>query len=133
MEYLCANMSVIDSVESNVVILASCIPTLHPLLEIILGRRTLRSWSASRDRYKNSSSHTMPNVSVDRSKRTNAARKQDLTITNVESQESQESILRADDQHIDGHPLSEIRRTDNVTVEYESRSGAAMDHERAFW
>lgn len=109
------------SIESNVVIMASCIPTLHPLLEITLGRRSLRSWSASRDNYKNSSS-SMPGASYNRSKRSNP-RKPDLTITNVGSQEN---ILRLDEL-----ALSQIHRTDNVTVQYESRSGAA--EERTSW
>ncbi|EYE91326.1 uncharacterized protein EURHEDRAFT_406167 [Aspergillus ruber CBS 135680] len=109
------------SIESNVVIMASCIPTLHPLLEITLGRRSLRSWSASRDNYKNSSS-SMPGASYNRSKRSNP-RKPDLTITNVGSQEN---ILRPDEL-----ALSQIHRTDNVTVQYESRSGAA--EERTSW
>lgn len=48
-----------------------------------------------------------------------AARKPDLAITNVESQES---ILREDGKNYDGHALGQIRRTDNVTVEYEART-----------
>lgn len=64
----------------------------------------------------------MPGASYNRSKRSNP-RKPDLTITNVESQES---ILRPEE-----HVLSQIRRTDNVTVQYESRSGAA--EERTSW
>lgn len=47
-------------------------------------------------------------------------RKPAPTITDVESQES---ILRHEDQHRgDAHPLGQIRRTDNVTVEYETRA-----------
>lgn len=40
------------SVESNVIILASCIPTLQPLFEIILGKHSLRSIG---NNYKDSS------------------------------------------------------------------------------
>jgi len=102
--------------------MASCIPALHPPLEIILGRRSLRSWSASRDKYKNGGSHSMPGVLYNQSKRSNP-RNPDLTITDVESQES---ILRPEE-----HMLSQIRRTNNVTVQYESRSGTAG--ERMSW
>lgn len=42
----------------------------------------------------------------------------DLTITGVGSEES---ILRDDANGNQGHPMGAIRRTDNVTVEYESR------------
>ncbi|EHA26268.1 hypothetical protein ASPNIDRAFT_135545, partial [Aspergillus niger ATCC 1015] len=38
-----ADLVIWTSIESNVVILASCIPTLQPLLEIILGKRSLRN------------------------------------------------------------------------------------------
>lgn len=48
----CANIHSMNSVESKVVILASCIPTLQPLLEGILGKRSLSG--VSKD-YHNSS------------------------------------------------------------------------------
>ncbi|ODM17646.1 hypothetical protein SI65_07321 [Aspergillus cristatus] len=91
--YATAELVIWTCIEFNVVIMASCIPTLHPLPEITLGRRSLRSWSASRDNYKNSGSHSMPGASYNPSKRSNP-RKPDLTITNVESQES---ILRPEE------------------------------------
>lgn len=49
----------------------------------------------------------------------------DLTITGVGSEES---ILRDDVNGTPGHPLGAIRRTDNVTVEYERRM---TDHDQA--
>lgn len=62
----------------------------------------------------------MNSTSYARSRRS-MVRKPEPTINDVESQES---ILHAeDDQHRhDAHPLGQIRRTDNVTVEYESRT-----------
>ena len=114
------------------VIIASCIPTLHPLLEMILRKRALRSYNTSRDQYKGSGSYNIGSASFNRSKRSHV-RKPELTITGVESQGSQENILQLDaNKHLVGHPLSQIRRTDNVTVEYESRSGAVEDG-RGFW
>jgi len=105
-----------DSIESNVVIVASCIPTLQPILELILGKRSLASYSNNSSRQKNSK--YMHSTSYVRSRRS-MIRKPDPTITDIESQES---ILHAEgDQHL-AHPLGQIRRTDNVTVEYETRT-----------
>lgn len=84
-----------------------------------MGKRTLGSYSNS-GKYKQSSSNYNTGT-FDRSKR--SAVKDDLAITNVEGKESQESILRDDQLQQDKvFPLGAIRRTDNVTVEYESRS-----------
>lgn len=108
-----------NSIESNVVIVASCIPTLQPILELILGKRSLGSYSNNSSRQKNSK--YMHSTSYAHSRRS-MVRKPDPTINDVESQES---ILHAeDDQHRsdDAHPLGQIRRTDNVMVEYEART-----------
>jgi hypothetical protein len=111
--------------------IASCIPTLQPLLELIMGKRTLGSYSNS-DKYKQSSSNFNMGT-FDRSKRS-ATRKDDLAVTNVEGKESQESILRDDQLQHDQlqqdkeFPMGAIRRTDNVTVEYEPRSRSAQAH-----
>lgn len=106
-------------------IIASCIPTLQPLLELVLGKRTLGSYSNGQSGpYKNSGSN-WNTASFDRSKKS-AAGKDDLVVTNVDSQES---ILPADgnkDQfQRNGNktfPMGAIQRTDDVTVEYESHS-----------
>jgi hypothetical protein len=106
--------------------IASCIPTLQPLLELIMGKRKLGSYSNS-DKYKQSSSNFNMGT-FDRSKRS-AARKDDLAVTNVEGKESQESILRDDQLQQDKEfPMGAIRRTDNVTVEYEPRSPPTQGH-----
>lgn len=119
-----------DSVESDVVIIASCIPTLQPVLELILGKRKLTSYSGSK---KFKGSQQLHDYSYSHSasaggKLSKNAKKHagDMTITGVESQES---ILKDDMGGGGGHPLGAIRRTDNVTVEYES-SGGGRDTER---
>lgn len=126
LSFLQSNMLMIlnfrNSIESDVVIIASCIPTLQPFLELITGKRTKSSYS---NRYKGS--HNLPDSSYDKPSR--APRKSDLAITNVESQES---ILRAD-EHQNHHPLGAIRRTDNVTVEYEHGSTQSTGHGRGSW
>ncbi|KAB8235890.1 uncharacterized protein BDW43DRAFT_15389 [Aspergillus alliaceus] len=104
------------NVESNIVLLASCIPTLQPLLDIILGKRKLSSYSRSHTCHENyqqgSGSRTFW-----RDRRT-AAGKQALTITTLIEHHSQENILPAQDTR---GPLH-IHRTDDVTVEYEMQT-----------
>lgn len=103
------------SIEANVVVIASCIPTLQPLLEIILGKRALGSYSQGKsDQYKNSSN--FPST-FHRSKQSKTH--DDLGFTNIDNQESQESILPTDDHGKKSHPLGHIHRKDDVTVEYE--------------
>ncbi|KAJ5190730.1 uncharacterized protein N7498_009715 [Penicillium cinerascens] len=117
--YGTADLVMWTNIEADVVVIASCIPTLQPLLELIMGKRTLGSYGGS-GKYKQSSSN-YNTATFDRSKR--SAVKDDLAITNVEGKESQESILRDDQLQQDkDFPMDAIRRTDNVTVEYESRS-----------
>lgn len=116
------------SIESNVVIIASCIPTLQPVLELILGKRTTSSYNNSRNRYKGSSQ--LPDSSYDHSK-LSKPRKPDYEITTAGSQES---ILREENNgRIESHPMGAIRRTDNVTVEYESRSREDPEEPRVSW
>ena len=105
-----------NSIESNVVILASCIPTLQPLLEIVLGKRNLRSTGAYNYR---ESSTPLPTSNKWSSKRSGPRRdKNDLIITDTGSQDS---ILQAADDHgVESHYMGRIRRTDNITVEYET-------------
>ncbi|PWY67958.1 integral membrane protein [Aspergillus sclerotioniger CBS 115572] len=122
--YGTADLVMWTNIESNVVIIASCIPTLQPVLELILGRRTTSSYNNSRNKYKGSSQ--LPDSSLDHSKMSKP-RKPDYEITTVGSQES---ILRDDTPRVvESHPMGAIRRTDNVTVEYESRSGEEAEPE----
>ncbi|EAW11090.1 uncharacterized protein ACLA_067270 [Aspergillus clavatus NRRL 1] len=117
--YGTADLVIWTNIESDVVIIGSCIPTLQPLLEMILGKRSLNSYSNSRNRYKGS--NPFQDSPYEPSKPSRNTRKSELAITNVESQES---ILPADEYNQkDTHPMGHIRRTDNVTVEYESRDG----------
>ncbi|KAJ5133750.1 hypothetical protein N7526_005115 [Penicillium atrosanguineum] len=128
--YGTADLVMWTNIEANVVVIASCIPTLQPLLELIMGKRTLGSYSNS-GKYKQTGGNYNTGT-FDRSKR--SAVKDDLAITNIEGKESQESILRDDqlgqDQlHQDrAFPMGAIRRTDNVTVEYEARSQSRSAH-----
>lgn len=125
--------SIPNSIEADVVVIASCIPTLQPLLELIMGKRTLGSYNNGHSgRSKQSGSNYNP-ASFDRSKRS-AARKDDVVITNLEGKESQESILPGDQfQQNKTYPMGAIRRTDNVTVEYESHTGPGEQHSRGSW
>ncbi|XRM47096.1 hypothetical protein ABZX51_010097 [Aspergillus tubingensis] len=127
--YGTAELVMWTNIESNVVIIASCIPTLQPVLELILGKRTTSSYNNSRNRYKGSSQ--LPDSSYDHSK-LSKPRKPDYEITTVGSQES---ILREEDngRNIESHPMGAIRRTDNVTVEYESRSREDPEDPRVSW
>ncbi|GKZ23988.1 hypothetical protein AbraIFM66951_010241 [Aspergillus brasiliensis] len=107
-----ADLVIWTSIESNVVILASCIPTLQPLLEIILGKRSLRSTSGYQ--YKESSTQ-LPDSNKWSSKQKNKGK---MMIADVGSQDS---ILQTVDDHGDeSHYMGHIRRTDNITVVYES-------------
>ncbi|PWY95509.1 hypothetical protein BO94DRAFT_552407 [Aspergillus sclerotioniger CBS 115572] len=103
-------------IESNVVILASCIPTLQPLLEIILGKRSLRSTGAYN--YKESSTQ-LPASNRWGSKRSGPRRdKNDIMIADIRSQDS--ILQTADDHGVESHHIGRIRRTDSITVEYET-------------
>ncbi|OOF97175.1 hypothetical protein ASPCADRAFT_514189 [Aspergillus carbonarius ITEM 5010] len=114
--YATADLVIWTCIESNVVILASCIPTLQPLLEIVLGKRNLRSTGAYNYR---ESSTPLPTSNKWSSKRSGPRRdKNDLIITDTGSQDS---ILQAADDHgVESHYMGRIRRTDNITVEYET-------------
>ncbi|KAL6237893.1 hypothetical protein BDW75DRAFT_237943 [Aspergillus navahoensis] len=102
-------------VESDIMIIASCIPTLHPVLELVVSKCKLPSCSGSRNKEKGSQQLNDFSHSRSHSKITKTQRKADLPII---GDESQESILR-DDESV-GHPLGAIRRNGNLTVEYES-------------
>ncbi|KAL4931390.1 uncharacterized protein BDV17DRAFT_297144 [Aspergillus undulatus] len=126
--YGTADLVMWTNVEANVVIIASCIPTLQPVLELILGKRKLSSYSGSKNRYKGS--QPLNDYSYSHSKVSKTPRTKDMTLTGVESQES---ILRDDGNN--GTPLHTIRRTDNVTVEYESHAhgGGPVESGRGSW
>lgn len=116
-----------SSVESNVVIIASSIPTLQPVLDLLLGRRTASSYGNSRNRYKDSSGRAYDSTTFNKSKQSKSTRKPGIIITDIESQES---ILRDHgDLRSDNDLLGGIRRTDNVTVQYELRSTNETRHE----
>jgi hypothetical protein len=113
------------SIEANVVVIASCIPTLQPLLEIIFGKRVFGSYSQGKgDRYKGSDS--FPPSSYNRNKHSNALGKDDLgftNLTNVTGKDSQESILPSNGSAKQNtFSMGHIHRTDDVIVEYESSS-----------
>lgn len=111
------------SVEANIVVLASCIPTLQPLIELILGKRKLSSYSNGYNHSYKNSGNKFNSASFDRTKRS-AKSKNDITINDVESQEN---ILENDgNKHIHGGKniaMGNITRTDHVAIEYESASG----------
>ncbi|KAF4760718.1 hypothetical protein HAV15_006113 [Penicillium sp. str.  len=110
-----ADLVMWTNIEANVVVIASCIPTLQPLLEVILGKRALGSYSQGKsDQYKNSSNFPS---SFHRSKQSKTH--DDLGFTNIDNQESQENILPTDEDGKKSHPLGHIHRKDDVIVEYE--------------
>lgn len=109
------------SIESNMIIMASCIPTLGPLYEMARGRR---SWSSRQRSYK-SSANQLPSTSGDRYMKKSVYSSQkdaDLFETNIDAarEGSQESILGSDKGQNRG-ANGRIQRTDQVVVEYEMR------------
>lgn len=119
-----------SSIESNIIIIASCIPTLGPLYEILRGKR---SWSSHQNYYQ-SSGNKIPSSTGDRHFKKYALdshKDADLFTTNIGTNRegSQESILR--DEANGSRPTGKIQRTDQVVVEYEMRD---MDREgRPSW
>ncbi|KAJ5774225.1 hypothetical protein N7457_009121 [Penicillium paradoxum] len=122
--YGTADLVMWTNIEADVVVIASCIPTLQPLLEIIMGKRALGSYSQGKgDNYKSSSNFPS---SFSRAKQSNTNGKDDLGFTNIDGQESQESILPVDERGNNNvHHMGQIHRTDDVTVSYESSPKAA--------
>ncbi|CDM33429.1 hypothetical protein DTO013E5_7298 [Penicillium roqueforti] len=127
--YGTADLVMWTNIEADVVVLASCIPTLQPLLEILLGKRAMGSYSQGKsDQLKTSSNFPS---SFHRSKQSKPH--DDLCFTNIDDQESQESILHNDDHGKNSLPLGRIHRKDDVVVEYESSppkqgQGSAYSH-----
>jgi hypothetical protein len=110
--------------------MASCIPTLGPVYEMLRGKR---SWSSHQRYYKSNgakldSSHGRPSK-----KPVNYLLKEsDLWTTNIETTKrgSQESILGSEEMRNGAHAMGNIERTDQVTVEYETSSWGARGETR---
>ncbi|KGO39830.1 hypothetical protein PEX1_010020 [Penicillium expansum] len=95
-------------VEANVVVIAACIPTLQPILEIILRRLKLVSTSKGHSKPSSYAQHKVyDNQSASRA---HVSKKE--STTPLRKKESQETILNDLEQY-------QIRRTDEVCVEYE--------------
>ncbi|KAL2844821.1 hypothetical protein BJY01DRAFT_235157 [Aspergillus pseudoustus] len=119
--YATADLVIWTSIESNIIIMASCIPTLGPLYELARGKR---SWSSHQRYYKSSDNHPR-SFSHDRHIRKPAFGGQgdrDLITTNIGPTKdgSQESILQTDESK-GPYPQGGIHRMDRVVVEYEMR------------
>ncbi|KAK4870119.1 hypothetical protein LT330_005173 [Penicillium expansum] len=96
------------NVEANVVVIAACIPTLQPILEIILRRLKLVSTSKGHSKPSSYAQHKVyDNQSASRA---HVSKKE--STTPLRKKESQETILNDLEQY-------QIRRTDEVCVEYE--------------
>lgn len=82
-----------------------------------MGKRSLTSSGRGTNDYKNSYGYNSSSYGVGKR---SLQRKDDVGFTAVESQES----ILGDNQLESGnaHPLTQIRRTDNVTVNYETRA-----------
>ncbi|KAL2812682.1 hypothetical protein BDW59DRAFT_176925 [Aspergillus cavernicola] len=102
-----ADLLLWTSIESNIIIMASCIPTLGTLYEMILGRRSL----STQARYYKSSGQQL-HSSVDR-----YIKKPSAVATAKNG--SQEIILKTDEPRKEGHPPGRIQRTDDVVVQYK--------------
>lgn len=113
------------SVEANVVVIASCIPTLSPLLELLWGKRQWASSNDQRKYYQHNSSYA--NDLSSRTHQYHVRTKGNMDIPSDE--ESQHSILQQDgNQSRDFH----IRRTDEVCVEYEMQSQTPAIRKQSF-
>lgn len=104
--------------ESNIIIIASCIPTLGPLYEMVRGKR---SWSSKQRYYK--SSKQLPSDIFDRAPRkamNSLDPRVDYMTTNVGAtkHDSQENILQSEEYSNGSFPLGKIHRRDDVCVEY---------------
>ncbi|KAJ6186226.1 hypothetical protein N7519_007527 [Penicillium mononematosum] len=101
------------NVEANVVVIAACIPTLQPMLELIL--RKLKLVSTFKGHSKPSSYAQHKIYDNQSSSWAHASKKERTTPSR---KESQESILNDLEQY-------QIRRTDEVHVEYEMQQPKA--------
>lgn len=110
------------SIEADVVVIASCIPTLQPLLEYFVQKSKGSSYN---NKYfnridKNSSNQNNSRSIEMRAHRSQRSKQHSISITNIERGDgSEENILETA-----GEP-HQIRRTDDVTIQYESRHDEA--------
>ncbi|RAL10942.1 uncharacterized protein BO97DRAFT_392894 [Aspergillus homomorphus CBS 101889] len=117
--YSTADLVIWTSIESNVIIMASCIPTLGPLYEMVRGRR---SWSSYQRYYK-----SQPGTSRKRAFKkpiNHMLKHDDLMTTNIGTikQGSQDNILVTEETPAESHAMGYIHRTDKMAVEYEMAS-----------
>lgn len=103
-----------NSVEADLVVLGSCIPTLQPLLELILGKRSLGS-SSHPPSYPYDSTNSRP-------KRSQLSRRTQDTL----QLGSEENILPVDLKKESSG--MKIQRTDHVVVEYEMHRLSPEQH-----
>ncbi|KAL4804194.1 hypothetical protein BDV18DRAFT_162602 [Aspergillus unguis] len=134
--YATADLVIWTSIESNVIIMASCIPTLGPLWEMLRGKR---SWSSRNGSYNyKRSGNKLPSTGDQYVKKSALSsirdKDADLFTTQIGTtrEGSQESILGdGHDANSTARPVGSIQRTDQVVVEYEMRP---MDREgRPSW
>lgn len=124
----------ISSIEANTIIIAACVPTMTPLIELILGRKIFSTRSARQSSaYVQSSSLVKGKSSSGPGSRVHQSRSShQWTTVQIENGvsgddvESQKSILGRGEDNI---PLDRIARTDHVIIEYE----AADDRPRPTW
>ncbi|KAL4804203.1 hypothetical protein BDV18DRAFT_162611 [Aspergillus unguis] len=128
--YASTNLVLWTSIESNVIIMASCIPTLGPLWEMLLGKR---SWSSHDNSYNyKRSGNKLLSASDPHSKKVRDA-DADLFATQIGTtrEGSQERILQGKYDAKDiAPPVGSIQRTHQVVVEYELDG---MEQERRRW
>ncbi|GAB1211926.1 hypothetical protein ATERTT37_001050 [Aspergillus terreus] len=111
---LCLALGVGTVVEADLVVLGSCIPTLQPLLELILGKRSLGS-SSHPPSYPYDSTNSRP-------KRSQLSRRTQDTL----QLGSEENILPVDLKKESSG--MKIQRTDHVVVEYEMHRLSPEQH-----
>ncbi|KAJ5499347.1 hypothetical protein N7453_008398 [Penicillium expansum] len=117
--YATADLVIWTSIESNIIIMASCIPTLGPIYEMIRGKR---SWS-SHGRYESGKLRSYTDRPTKKSA-SNAHEDDDILMTtNIGTTKSgsQESILNSDQLRREVHLTGKIHRTDQVKIEYGER------------
>lgn len=110
--------------------MASCIPTLGPMYEMIRGKR---SWS-SHGRYDSGKLRSYTDRPTRKSASNNREDDDILMTTNIGTTRSgsQESILNSDQPRKEAHVAGKIHRTDQVKIEYGERPQG--DHEpRPSW
>ncbi|KUM60935.1 hypothetical protein ACN42_g6181 [Penicillium freii] len=113
---LCAALGLGAVVESNIIIMASCIPTLGPIYEMIRGKR---SWS-SHGRYDSGKFRSHTDRPMKKSTINDREDDDILMTTNIGTTRSgsQESILNSDQLRNEANVPGRIHRTDQVKIEY---------------